>query len=303
MHNINNNPYSPPESNVADVQPIGDGSFIPRGRSTPFLSGPKWIDQSIKMFMQQPKVWLLITFIFFGLQFLMSYLPDLAFSSGSNMSLSLGFLPFLQILLETIIFAGVICVAESQRLTGLADFNLIGSGFTNRTGAIIGSFFIGILVAIIGFIFALILVGFAAMPYIDQLTDALDINNEAMIIDALRGIGFGKMFLAMVIALLGIVIGEMLTCFVPPLVMIHQMPLGQALSMSFSGSLKNILPTIAYIISIIIVGGLLYFVVAKIMGLDQYIGLIFTLFSVVFTYLPLYAAYRSIFTRTESLNN
>lgn len=295
MYNINNMP----ESSLSKPNAAGDEAFIPKGRSVPFINGPKWIDQSFKLISKQPKTWLMVLAVFIVLELLLNSIPENLLLAGASSWFLLP--PLIANILETLLFAGIIAIAESQRLTGQAEFGLLNTGFVNRTGGIIGSIIIQLLIIVAGVLSAAIFIGFSAMPYLGQIVYAAETGSEELMTSALLAIGVGKLITAALIVLIAVVISQMLTCFAVPLMINKQFSLGSALSTSFSACLKNILPGIAYMISLVIVLIIFSFIADFIPVFDNLIWLFGAILKVIFWYLAVYSAYRNIFYYSEVL--
>jgi hypothetical protein len=295
MDSMNNNPYTPPESNVADVPTYGDGTFIQQGRSVPFINGAKWIDQSIKMVFQQPKTWFIVIAIYVAISLFTDYIVE--YNAMLVMPVSIAV-----VVIEMMLFAGIMFVAESHRRTGHADLSLLSSGFTSRTGGIIGVLLIQLGIIILAVLVLIVTFTASAMPQMEQLTFAAEAGNFNRVTELLMSIGPGKIIFSILLFLTIIIFSQMLTCFAIPLMVLHQLTLGESLSASFSGSRKNILPALTYFTSMIIVLFIYGFASAFIPVLETISSFLGALIMVPTWYLAIYLAYRNIFTNSESVN-
>lgn len=291
MNDMNNLPYSSPGSNNTGLSPDKD-SFIPKGRSVPFINGAKWIDQGFKMATSQPKTWLIVIAIFAVLDFIATLLIQNSPSLSSPISISM-------LIIEMLLFAGVLCVAESQRQTGHADLNLIGNGFVSRTGAIGGVIVIQLLIIIVAVITALAMLGMSAVGHIEKLIYAMQSENYDLASQVMTAIGLGNILLSFLVMFVIVIISQMLCCFAIPLIVLKRQPFWRSLSQSFNGCLKNILPGLVYFLCLFITL-IIFGVITGFIPMPEFVlSIVASVFKLPLWYLSLYFAYLNIFTDSE----
>lgn len=260
------NPYTPPEASVSDVAVVLDESnesFIPGGQAVSANDGVNWISEAWNLMKPKLGMWIVLGLILLGILMVIQFIPLVSLLSSVIMPIFVG---------------GIMTLCEKQRTTGEFDLGLMFSGFQNNLGSLIGvgavMFGITILAVIVMFI-----VGGSAM-----LGLALAGNGGGDPSMALAGASGGMMFLSFILMFIIIMFGYALTWFAPALIVIHKLPLGQALSMSLSAVKKNLLPGLVYfiVISIIMIVAMIPF----------FLGLLVAMPLMLATY---YSSYRSLF--------
>ncbi|GKX56584.1 hypothetical protein SOASR030_26960 [Leminorella grimontii] len=259
------NPYTPPEASVSDVSVVldeGNESFVPGGQAVPAGVGVNWISDAWNLIKPKLGMWILMGIILLGILMVIQFIPLVSLLSSVIMPIFVG---------------GIITLCEKQRTTGEFDLGLMFSGFQNNLGSLIGvgavMFGITILAVIVMFI-----VGGSAML---GLAMAGNGGDPSM---ALAGASGGMMFLSFILMFAIIMFGYALTWFAPALIVVHKLPLGQALSMSLSAVKKNLLPGLVYFIVISII-----MIVASI---PFFLGLLVAMPLMLATY---HSSYRSLF--------
>lgn len=287
MHNLNKDYSLPSQSDGIDIHTT-DELFISRGRSVSAINGAGWVDKAIKIVIQQPKTWLIIMVIFIGIDFASTFIIETSPSLILPISIAMQ-------LVYTMLFAGIILIAESQRLTATADLNQLGNGFSHRTAGIIAllctQLLIGFMIALMMFL----IIGLDSIEYIEQLSYAAQLDDDKLIMQALSSMGVGNILFAFLLGFVGLIMIQMLTCFAIPLMFIQQVPFWQSLSMSFSASTKNILPAIVYFICMIFIG-IIALILIFIFNMNYSTSILSAILTVPFSYLATYTAYRDIFT-------
>lgn len=286
------NPYSPPESslngNISPVQGGGNqGNFIPGGRKVSIGNGANWLGSGWKMFKQNPGMWMLAFF-------LMSLIVGVIF-----------IIPFINIIGCLFVFvfaAGMVSIAHHKHTTGEFDFGRLFDGFKNQMGplillALVVSAFTLVAVILILLIQLIFGGGLAALSYSARIDDP----------SALLAGGLVSILLTFIVYIATIFVIMALTTFAPHLLLIRNLPLGQALSMSFSGFTKNILPGIIYAILFSIISSVAIWVpgiigITMLFSQNGGLALIFFLITAIlglaiyaWNVSVLYAAFRDIF--------
>lgn len=295
MNDMNNEPYSS-GSNAVDSSLPDKHSFIPKGRSVPFINGAKWIDQGFKLVAGQPKTWLIIIAIFAVFDFAATLFIQSSPSLATPISISM-------LIIEMLLFAGVLCVAESQRQSGKAELNLIGNGFVSRTGAIGGVLVIQVLMMILAAVAALLMLGTSSIDHIEQLIFAIQSENYDLSSQAMRAIGPGNILISFLMMFVIVITSQMLCCFAIPLIVLERQPFWKSLSQSFNGCLKNILPGLVYFICLFITLVIFGLITGFVPMPEFLLSILASMFKVPLWYLSLYFAYLNIFTDLDEAQN
>lgn len=256
------NPYSPPESGVDDIiQPIDNGNeiFIPGAQSVPAGEGVNWIGQAWHLIKPKLGMWILLGIIMFLIMLVVQVIPVLNIAT---------------MFLIPIFNGGIMAVCEKQRTTGIFDLELMFSGFKKNLGPLIGvgAIMFGMMMASI---IVLFIFGSSAL-----FATGIGSNSEPNMGAASAGLlAFGGLMMFVVM-----MIGYALTWFAPALIMIHDIPLGKSISMSFSAVKKNLLPGLIYFIIV----GIIMFIAM----IPMFLGLLIVMPLFMVTY---YSSYRSLF--------
>lgn len=212
-------PYRPPSAALLD-EPMGSDEVHPP-RNVGAGRGASWITEGWGYFKHTPGVWIGI-FVVFAVIFM-----------ASNA------IPFLNIILSLaltvvspVFFGGIMVGADKQRRGDAVDVSDLFSAFNTHLGPLsaVGGIYLGGWIVLSAVIFG---VGFALMGSMA----GLGANEETMVVG---GIIFGLVVIALGTPLL------MLIWFAPALIVLHDMPVGEALKASFMGCLKNVLPFVVY---------------------------------------------------------
>ncbi|GKX63272.1 BPSS1780 family membrane protein [Pragia fontium] len=260
------NPYTPPESSVDDVAVATNNEnevFVPGGQAVPAGEGVNWIGQAWNFMKPKLGMWVLLGVILFVIMMIIQFIP---------------FLNILATLIMPVFIGGIMALCEKQRTTGEFDLGLLFSGFQKNAGSLIGVGAVMFGVMILSLIVMFVVGGSALFA----LAMSAETGSDPSM--ALTGASTGMMFLAFLLMFVIYMVGYALTWFAPALIVIHNLTLGQAISMSLSAVKKNILP------------GLLYFIVLGIVMtisvLPLGLGLLITMPLMLATY---YTSYRSLF--------
>jgi len=260
----NGNPYSPPQTEVAD--PINDipGNLRDAPRSNGIGRGWGWLAEGFGLFKAAPGIWILNIILFFVLLFLLMLIPLLG---------SLG-----QALLSPIFTGGLMKGCHDlDRGEDLTVAHLF-SGFQERAGALMGVGAISMVGTVIIVIAAVGISG-VGMGTFMALESGGEMSPEQLqqMLPAI---------LLMSAVMMGLMVPLMMAVwFAPALLMLHkEVGVLQALKLSFVGCIKNILPFLLYGI----IGMLLAIVATIPVGLGWLV-----LAPMMFA--SIYAAYKGIF--------
>lgn len=216
-----NNPYSPPKSDVTPPPLPNDGlELLAEPRAVPAGTGMSWFSESWSMVKSNLGIWILITVALFAIQLVLGFLPIV----GDVISGVLG--P----VLTGGILMGARAVAGGQPLR----FDYLFEGFKQKFAQLAG---LGGITLGVMFLFGIIVGGaFVGMNMGELQTDMP--NPEAMLSKANLGlIAIGVILLILVM---------MLFWFATQLVALNDVPVFQSLSMSFKACLRNPLPLVLY---------------------------------------------------------
>ena len=253
------NPYQPPASHVADVlgESSGDCVYIEGGRTVASSRGWAWIREGYGYFRRQAGMWVVLAFIFFALLVGLQFVPiigGLAFS-----------------VLMPVFVGGLMTGCQTIERGGELELAHLFEGFRRNPLQLA-------LIAVIGGVLGLIAMlpvfvvsgmGFMAMP---------TGSPTAMVAFGLGTLVAGLVSLALLIPI------NMAVLFAPSLVMLENQSALRAITQSFRGCLKNIVPFLIY--------GAILFVLAIIASIPFGLGWLVLLPVVICS---VYAAYRDIF--------
>lgn len=215
-------PYRPPSATLSDVAEGDDELHEPRLVS--IGRGMGWISDGWGYFKDTPGQWIGIWIVMFLSLMVPGIIPGLG--------------ALITIFLTPVLMAGVMLGAEKQRRGGALEVGDLFSGFKQRLGPLfgIGAVYLG------GTIVTTLMMAGAAFATVGgtMMTSMPDFNSPGDEAVILMIIVIVLLVFAMTIPLM------MLIWFAPALVVLHDMPLGRALKMSFMGCLKNILPFLLY---------------------------------------------------------
>ncbi len=269
-----NNPYQPPR---ADVTPpplvtLNTYELTAQPRTLPLGAVFSWLGEGWRLYKKDWGLWLLINFtmlaLFIGVGIILEFIP-LATSLISG--LISGIL--------MIIFTGGMYIGLQQSANGgKLAVNHLFAGFKQ---ALMPLIIIGVISSLLSLATAWLTGTLTPMPE-PVMPDNADMSPEQAMEMAFSGINFSALFLQMLISSL---IG-LFFWFAIPLVALHQVPVLNALKLSFNGALRNIIALIIYLI--------ISFVLSIIGSIPLFLGLL-----VVMPWLLCsnYIAYRQIFTK------
>ena len=208
---IQENPYLPPASRVADALAV-EGGFIDGGRAVDASSGTRWLGWGWRTFKAQPGTWILIALILIGIVMGLSLIPFLGHLAVS--------------ILMPVFLGGVMLACRKVQDGGAADVGDVFAGFQSSVGALL-------LVGLIG----LVLTIAVAIPAVAIIFVAGSGGMPGFATGTLVGM---LVFFALIVPI------QMALWFAPPLVVMQGLSAGQALGQSFRACLKNILPFLLY---------------------------------------------------------
>jgi hypothetical protein len=214
------NPYAAPKAAVADETVVLSADFIPGGQSLAAGRGWAWIAEGWNLFKKQPGLWIGITLLLFVIFFAAALIP---FIGG-----------VLTVLFWPVFMAGIAIGCRALDEGGELELGHLFAGFRENLGTLVG---VGALSFAATFVIMLVVFAIMGVGMFSMMGGGDP--------QALMAMGL-TMVLAMLIfaALLLPVI--MAIWFAPPLVVFNQRGAWEAIKMSFTGCLKNIIPFLLY---------------------------------------------------------
>lgn len=265
-----NNPYQPPQ---ADVTPpplvtLNTYELAAQPRTLPIGAVFAWLSEGWRLYKKEWGVWLLIS------------LTLLALSLGAGMIL--GFIPVVSDLIGgvlLVILTGGMYIGLQQSING--SKLTVGHLFAGFKQALVPLIIIGVISSLLSLATAWLTGTLTPMPE-PVMPDNADMSPEQAMEMAFSGINASAIFLQLLISSL---IGLFLW-FAIPLVTLHQVPVLDALKLSFNGALRNIIALIIYLI--------ISFVLSIIGSIPLFLGLLVVM---PWLFCSNYMAYRQIFTK------
>lgn len=258
------NPYQPPSTSVELTSDKTDDvwSFV-EPQKVPIGRGLGWIGDGFRYFGQSAGIWILITIIYFVI---------LIFSS---------FVPFATNILQPMLVGGLMIGLHNQDNGGSLEVQHLFEGFNQAASklALLGALILGITILMMIAMLIILFIGIAIVSALDSSG-----GPSPVVIATLLLIGIPIM-LAVMLVLMSV------SWFGPPLVALHDLPVGEAFKMSIQGLKRNILPFIVFTFFM-----MLLFMLS---ALTFYLGLL-----VVIPVLMAasYASWKDVFTHANSQN-
>jgi uncharacterized membrane protein len=265
--NNSGNPYQAPSVEVISAEAQTDAAFIAGGQAVAAGHGWDWIVAGWTLFTQTPLIWIVNVVILFII------------------NIVLGLIPFVGSLVGYTLFAvfngGLMMGAQAQRAGRPLEVGDLFAGFKEKTGSLIT---VGVLYAVAWLavmIFAGIL--FFAILGASGAIGAIVKGNTAALVGMVGGATLGVILIGLLViaAFIPIAMGFW---FASVLVALQDVSPTDAIKMSFSACLKNIVPFLIY--------GLVFMVLFVIASIPFGLGLL-VVFPLLIT--STYAAYRDIF--------
>jgi len=222
---MSNNPYETPEADVA--QPAVEGEYnlhapvaVDAGR------GWGWIADGFGYFKKNPGGWILTMIVWFLVAIALNFLPIIGF-----IIFSLTFYVFI---------AGLMVGCRAQDEGQPLEVGHLFAGFKKNVGKIV-------LMTLLVNIFSAVIMGIAMGSAYFGIIMGDEAATQSMMNDMT---GFWLSFLIAMAIMLPLI---MAVWFAPVLIALHDVPLLEALKLSFSGCLKNIVPFLIFgVISLIL---------------------------------------------------
>lgn len=256
------NPYTPPQSAVADRSvPNDDPWQLLAPRRVPAGRGWIWITEGFRLFARSPGVWIVIALLFGAIQLVLSFLPFVSIATS---------------LLGPILVGGLMLGCRSLDEGGQLEVGHLFAGFNANGGKLAGvgglSLAASFLVMLV--VFSIFFAG-AILPEMANLPAG----------------GGPPSLMAVSVALIAVLPGlalfftlAMAFWYAPVLVVMHDVDVFDSLRMSFRANLHNIWPFTIY--GLVMLGLTLLAVLPLLLGLLIVVPLMWT---------SMYVSYKDVF--------
>jgi len=255
------NPYQPPQS---DVTPppinVGNLTLLAEPRALSAGAGLSWLSDSWALVKSNLVVWVLITLVLFVIQFVLGIVPVV----GDIVSSLIG----------PVLTGGILMGARAIAAGDTLRFEHLFAGFKENLVPLLG---LGALTLGIVILFGIIIGGAFVGMNMDLVQSEMSRPE-----DLLSGVNTGLIAVGVILLLLVM----MLFWFATQLVALNNVPVFQALSMSFKACLRNPLALIVY--SLLMVLLLILGMIPLLLGL---------LVVVPWMFASMYVSYRQIFLK------
>jgi len=254
-----NNPYSPPTSEIDE--PLDELGMLSEPHKVPGSHGWRWISEGYSYFRKDPLAWVLTMIVFMLI------------------TVGLSFIPFVSLvinILMPVFIGGIMLGCQALDKGKNIQISHLFACFQTNAGKLIGlgGLYLGSTI-VIGIITAIVIMVSGGMEAFVAAS-----NGEPRQLES-----FGvEMISAVAVALLLFVPLMMGFWFAPPLIALHNLPLFQAIQISYHGCKRNMMPFFIY--------GLIALLFSAIAALPFFIGYLI-LAPVLMA--SLYAAYKDIF--------
>lgn len=268
---MNQNPYSAPSSSV--VEPSDSNAFeLHEPRMVSAGRGATWVSDAFDLFKKNPGVWILICIVLIIISIILGLLSNL----NPYLALAPGILNYVWV-------GGLMLGCREQDKNQDISVNRLFAGFQNKFATLLG---LGILVTGIGHA-----LGFASFGSDYLLLMGVGDDQEAVMALYNRFLEnpIESFLLPVLISLLVYIPLVMVAWFVPALVVFHNVPFTKAMSMSFKGCLKNVIP--------FLINGLVFFALALLSVLTLFLAWLVLL---PLTFICMYCAYKDIYVETSA---
>lgn len=256
-----NNPYQPPQSDVTPPPLTGGNlTLLIEPRALSAGAGLSWLSDSWALVKSDLGIWVLITLALIAIQFVMGVVPVVGDIASS----------LIGPVLTGGVLMGVRAIAAGERLR----FDHLFAGFKENFMPLLG---LGALTLGILIVFGIIIGG----AFVGMNMDLLE-GEMSRPEDLLNGVNTGLIAVGVILLLLVM----MLFWFTTQLVALNNVPVFQALVMSFKACLRNPLALIVY--SLLVVVLLILGALPLLLGLLVVVPWLFT---------SMYVSYRQIFLK------
>ena len=260
---MNDNFYKTPQSNV-NPAPNQDQSRLGDPHSCPAGTSMNWVGDSWNLFKAQPGVWIGIFLVYMIIMMVVSSIPLLNFFSG---------------IITPLFTAGWMVAAINCDRNGSAKIDDLFVGFNRKTGdlIIVGLIAYGMEVGLVIILTAL----FMGLVGVNQMIN--------MVGDEQQMLQFIPYIMIMVLLFIALMLPiVMMIWYAPILIIQHDLKPWDAMTKSFNGCLKNVLPLTVY--------SLVFLILILIGTIPLFLGLLIV--SPMFM-ISIYSSYKDIYLRNN----
>lgn len=243
------NPFSAPTARVSDVVNDEAGALLSEPRTVEAGRGMGWLGEGWGMFREAPGVWI-GTILVLGVVFIvLSMIPLINLLVSLSMPVFVG---------------GLMLGCRAQASGDNMELGYLFAGFKSHFGQLVLAgviYGVGVFVIMAGVMVSMVgSAGFAMMAGSPP-----------------AGADFSSILLAMLVAMALIVPLAMSIWFAPALIVLHDLSAMEAMTLSFKGCLRNIVPFLIYGVVLMVIGfiatiplGLGWLVLGPVMVASQY---------------------------------
>lgn len=250
--NRSENPFAAPAARVSDFTREDDGALLPEPARVDAGRGMSWIGEAWALFREAPGIWVAIVLVLGIILIVLSMIPLV------NLGVSI---------ITPVFIGGLMLGCHALRQGDSLEFGHLFAGFQSHFGklALAGLIYaIGVFVIMAG-----VMVAMVGSMGVSLLTGG---GNPA-------GVNPISMLLAVLVAMALIMPLAMAIWFAPALIVLHDMAPMEALTLSFKGCLRNIVPFLLYGIVLFVLSivamiplGLGLLVLGPVMIASQYVS-------------------------------
>lgn len=249
---------------TTDQPPVAAETLIPGGRGRPAGEGASWIGSGWRLFTRAALMWVIAMLILFVIYILANFVPVLGAIAMH--------------VLNPVFAAGLMVACASLERGGEFELEHLFAGFKRNFGKLV---IVGVVVALVEAAILLAFLGIAGVGLLGGIFTAASGEQAEQILAA----SVIPLLLGTLVALALLVPVFMAYWFAPALVVLNDVEPVEALKQSFTGCLRNIVPSLVY--------GLIMLALSLLVALTLGLGL---LVWVPLFFTSTYAAYRDIFT-------
>lgn len=223
-----NNPYSPPQSDVTPPPlPSSNGELLAEPRSLPASAAFQWLAQSWALVKTNLGLWVLMTLALFAIQAVMGFVPVLGDIATS--------------LLNPVFTGGLLLGMRAVERGEALRFDYLFEGFKQKFAPLLG---VGALTFGVLILFMIIIGGLLVGMNLDVIQEG-GFDPTKM----LNGLSVGLLAVSVIIGILVM----MLFWFTTQLITLNDVPVFESLSRSFQGCLRNPLSLLVYVLVVMVI--------------------------------------------------
>jgi uncharacterized membrane protein len=224
------NPYAPPKAHVQDVpETFPDGDFLPEGRGVSAGNGWRWIGDAWAFMSAQRWTFIGVSLLLLLIQIVAQFIPLVG--------------PLAVAVVYPVLVGGFLIGCEAVRRGEPLEVGHLFAGFQRHSGKLLTLGALSLAFGIVMVIVMFAVLGTAIAPLLLGGAQPTPEQAATMLVPLL-------LFILVILALSIPV--SMAYLFAPPLIVLNDYTVGQALKASFFVCLKNILPFLVWSIAIFV---------------------------------------------------